>query len=46
MCLNETYSKFRVGKLFCITFHIQNGLKLGDALMSISFEFCFVICYQ
>jgi hypothetical protein len=32
MCLNETYSKVRVGKLLCDKFPIQNGLKQGDAL--------------
>jgi hypothetical protein len=32
MCLNETYSKVRVGKLLFDKFPIQNGLKQGDAL--------------
>jgi hypothetical protein len=32
MRLNETYSKVRVGKLLSDKFHIQNGLKQGDAL--------------
>jgi hypothetical protein len=32
MCLNETYSKVRVSKVFSDTFPIQNGLKQGDAL--------------
>jgi hypothetical protein len=27
MCLNETYSKARMGKLLSDTFSIQNGLK-------------------
>jgi hypothetical protein len=27
MCLNETYSKFRIGKYLSGTFAIQNGLK-------------------
>jgi hypothetical protein len=27
MCLNETYSKVRVGKFLSDTFPIQNGLK-------------------
>jgi hypothetical protein len=31
-CLNETYSKVRVGKLLSGKFPIQNGLKQGDAL--------------
>jgi hypothetical protein len=32
MCLNETYSKVRIGKHLPESFHIQNGLKQGDAL--------------
>jgi retron-type reverse transcriptase len=32
MCLNETYSKVRVGKHLSDEFSIQNGLKQGDAL--------------
>jgi hypothetical protein len=32
MCLNETYSKVRIGKLLSDKFPIQNGLKQGDAL--------------
>jgi hypothetical protein len=32
MCLNETYSKVRIGKLLPDKFPIQNGLKQGDAL--------------
>jgi hypothetical protein len=32
MCLNETCSKVRVGKLLSDKFPIQNGLKQGDAL--------------
>jgi hypothetical protein len=39
MCLNETYSKVRVGKLLCDTFPIQNGLKQGDALSPLLFNF-------
>jgi len=31
MCLNETYSRVRVGKDMCDMFHIGNGLKQGDA---------------
>jgi hypothetical protein len=32
MCLNETYSKVRLGKCFSDSFPIQSGLKQGDAL--------------
>jgi hypothetical protein len=39
MCLNETYSKVHVGKLLSDKFPIQNGLKLGDALPPLLFNF-------
>jgi hypothetical protein len=39
MCLNETYSKVRVGKLLSDTFPFQNGLKQGDALSPLLFSF-------
>jgi hypothetical protein len=39
MCLNETYSKVRVGKLFSDKFPIHNGLKQGDALSPLLFNF-------
>jgi len=32
MCLNETYSRFRVGTHLSDMFPIRNGLKQGDAL--------------
>jgi retron-type reverse transcriptase len=32
MCLNETYSKVRIGKLLSNKSTIQNGLKQGDTL--------------
>jgi hypothetical protein len=32
MCLNETYSKVRIGKYLSDSFPIQNGLKQGDGL--------------
>jgi len=32
MCLNETYSRVRVGKNLSDMFLIENGLKQGDAL--------------
>jgi hypothetical protein len=39
MCLNETYSKVHIGKLLSDKFPIQNGLKQGDALLSLLFSF-------
>jgi hypothetical protein len=39
MCLNETYSKVGVGKFLCDKFPIQNGLKQGDALLPLLFNF-------
>ena len=32
MCLNETYSRVRVGKDLCNMFRIGNSLKQGDAI--------------
>jgi hypothetical protein len=40
ICLNETYSKFRIGKHLSDSFPIQNGLKQGDA-----FQLCFRKCH-
>jgi hypothetical protein len=39
MCLNETYSKTRVGNLLSDEFPIQNGLKEGDDISSLLFNF-------
>jgi hypothetical protein len=39
MCLNETYSKVRIGKLLSDKFPIQNGLEQGDALSPLLFNF-------
>jgi hypothetical protein len=39
MCLNKTYSKVRIGKLLSDKFPIQNGLKQGDALSPLLFNF-------
>ena len=39
MCLIETYSRVRVGKNFCDMFSIKNGLKQGDALSPLLFNF-------
>jgi hypothetical protein len=39
MCLNETYSKARIGKNLSDSFPIQNCLKQGDALSPLLFKF-------
>jgi hypothetical protein len=39
MCLNETYSKVLIGKVLSDKFPIQNGLKQGDALSTLLFNF-------
>jgi sorting nexin-29 len=41
MCLNETYSRVRIGKNLSDKFAIQNGLKQGDALSPLLFNFAF-----
>jgi len=39
MCLTETYSRVRVGKNLSEMFPIRNGLKRGDALSPLLFNF-------
>jgi hypothetical protein len=39
MCLNETYSRVCIGKYRSDKFHIQNGLKQGDDLPPLLFNF-------
>ena len=39
MCLTETYSRLRVGKNLSDMFPIRNGLKQGDALSPLLFNF-------
>ena len=39
MCLTETYSTVRVGKHLSDRFPIRNGLKQGDALSPLLFNF-------
>ena len=39
MCLNETRSRVRVGKHLSDIFPINSGLKQGDALLSLLFNF-------
>jgi len=39
LCLNETYSRVQVGKNLVDMFPIRNGLKQGDALSPLLFNF-------
>jgi hypothetical protein len=39
MCLNEMYSKVRIGKHLFDSFPTQNSLKQGDALSPLLFNF-------
>ena len=39
MCLNETYSRVLIGKHLSDRFPIKKGLKQGDALSSLLFNF-------
>jgi hypothetical protein len=39
MCLNNTYSKARIDKNPSDAFPVQNGLKQGDDLSSLLFNF-------
>jgi hypothetical protein len=42
ICLNETYSKVRISKFLSDKFPIQNGLKQGDVLSPLLFNFALV----
>jgi len=39
VCLDETYKRVRVDKHLTDMFPIRNGLKKGDALMPLLFDF-------
>ena len=41
MCLNATYSWVQVGKILSDMFPVKNGLKQGDALTKLLFNFAF-----
>jgi hypothetical protein len=45
MCLNETYSRVRVGKHLSDRFPIKNCLKHGDAFITMAFQLCISICH-
>jgi hypothetical protein len=45
MYLNETYSKVHVGKHLSDKFPIQKGLKQGDALSPLLFNFALDLCF-
>ena len=38
ICLNDTYSRIRVGKNSSHMFSVRNGLKQGDALLPLLFN--------
>jgi hypothetical protein len=42
MCLNESYSRVRIGKNLSDKFSIENGLKQGDALSPLLLNFALV----
>ena len=44
MCPNETYSRVQVGKHLSDMFPIRNGLKQGDALSPLLFNFASRVC--
>jgi hypothetical protein len=39
MCLNETHIRIGIGKNLSDAFPVQNGLKQGDALSPLLFNF-------
>jgi hypothetical protein len=39
MCLNKAYNKVCIGRNLSDAFPIQNGLKQGDALLPLLFNF-------
>jgi hypothetical protein len=45
MNLNETYSKVCIGKHLSDKFPIQNGVKPGDALSPLIFNFALENCH-
>jgi hypothetical protein len=45
MCLNETYSKVRIGKYLSDKCPIENGLKIRRCFMATAFKLHFRICH-
>jgi hypothetical protein len=43
MCLREAYSKVRIGRNLNDAVYIRNGLKQGDALLPLLFNFVYSI---
>jgi len=39
MCLNEAWSSVHIGKCMSDMFSIKNGLKQGDAVLTLLFNF-------
>jgi hypothetical protein len=46
MCLNETYCKICIGKHLSGAFPIHNGLKQGDALSPLLFNFALEYAFR
>jgi hypothetical protein len=46
MCLNETYSKVRIGKLFSDKISYSEWAETGRCSIAIAFQFCFRISHQ
>jgi len=46
MCLNETYSRVRIGKNLPDMFRFRNGLKQGDALSLFLFNFALEYAFR
>jgi hypothetical protein len=42
---SETYSTVHMGKNLSEKFPFQNGLKQGEAFVTIAFQLCFGICH-
>jgi hypothetical protein len=45
MCLNEVYGKVCIGKYLFDNSPTQDGLKQGDAFITIDFQLCFRMCH-